>query len=224
MTLRDPIHNTDISPVLKETTTLTYNDNTDPTNPDAISVRYISQVTTPPVDTSEPGLGSIILRAIDDEIDADYWPYDPDYVGTPDSDVISPVIFKSPLILLSDSLSQNFSIMECSSNQCSNEVYTFSGIANIDSDATEVTTNLGIFSNPFRVSFNGTTTPGVGASAVEFLGDIRDICGTTIDSTTHNGYMSVVPEIGIIQMNSLCIKSGESVRLIVTARDTSFSF
>jgi hypothetical protein len=219
--LTDPITPTTKYPVFKETTTLTYDGST---QPDVIVVRYISQVKTTPMVSGDPGIGSIILHAIDDEVDKDYWPY-PDRFTPSTSPVISPMIFKSPLSVGS-SFPATFSIMECTSGQCAQEIYNFTDDTFvIVGDTREVTTNLGIFSDPFEINFTGGIVPASSAPAVTFLGDIRDACGTSAERITHNGKMFVVPEIGIIQMTNTCIDPlGASVSYIITVRDTSFTF
>lgn len=222
--IHDPIDGSPISPDLKETTTITYDDNYTG-DPNAIATRYISQVKTAPMVSGDPGIGSIILHAIDDELDADYWPY-PDGVTPSTSPVISPVIFKSPLFIGS-SFPASFSIMECSLGQCAQPIYNFTD-TNFDvlGDTDEVTTNLGIFSNPFRLHFYGNTVRTADAPAVSLLGDIRDACGTSDDNINHTGDMFVVPEIGMIKMISECKNntSGAYVRYIISATDTSFNF
>lgn len=216
--LTNPIDNLSISPDLKETTTLTYDGSS---QPDAIAVRYISQVNTVPV--AAPDQGSIILHAIDDQLDADYWPY---INGTipPSSPVITPVVFESPLVI-GNSSPQSFSIMECSSNLCDNEIYQFNDdVVDTVGDSTEIGTNLGIFTNPFEISYSGGTIP-VDTPALTFLGDIRDACGTSADRITHSGNMFVMPEIGIIKMTNQCqISGGDTVIYTITIRNTSFTF
>lgn len=216
--ITDPISGLLISPDLKETTTLTYDGSTEP---DAIATRYISQTNTDPAD---PNQGSIILQAIDDPLDADYWPYDPANTGNSGSPVISPVTFNSPMVIGVDSPLE-FSVMECAASSCANEIYQFNDDTfNVVGDTREITTNLGVFSNPFEVSFSGGTFP-VGTIALEFLGDIRDACGTSSDRITHNGNMFVMPEIGIIQMTNQCsnLTSGSIIFYTYTISNTSFT-
>ena len=221
--LTDPITPTETYSVLKETTTLTYDGST---QPDAIVTRYISQVTTAPINPSEPGIGSIILHAIDDPADdKDYWPY-PDGTTPSTSPVIRPIIIKSPLVV-SSTFPASYSIMECNNGLCANEIYNFTDTNfTVVGDTQEVTTDLGIFSNPFELSFLGVTVPAVGAPAVSFLGDIRDACGTSADRITHSDNMFVMPEIGMVKMNNTCtnITSGESVIYNIRARDTNITF
>ena len=216
--LTDPITPTTTYDVLKETTTLTYDGSIEP---DLISARYISQVNDEPAATNQ---GSIILYAIDDEVDADYWLY-PLSSSPPNTPVITPTIFESPLSV--GSSAQSFSVMECdpNANPCANEIYRFNDDISVVDNAREITTNLGIFTNPFELSFSGGTSPGGATLAIEFLGDIRDACGTSADQVIHNGNMFVMPEIGMIQMTNQCQNiSGEIVNYIITIRDTSFSF
>lgn len=220
-TLNNPIDGSIISPDLKETTTLTYDSNNSG-EPDAVSARYISQVNTVPAD---PNQGSIILHAIDDEVDADYWPYDPTNTGNSGGPVISPIIFESPLTI-GDSSSLAYSIMECDASLlCNNEIYTFTDDVSTVGDTREVETPLGIFSNPFQISFSGGTSP-VGQQALSFLGDIRDACGTSADLVTHNGNLFVMPEIGIIRIENIpCYNAPDTtIYYTITARATNISF
>ncbi|MDX2464730.1 MAG: hypothetical protein QNK31_09510 [Porticoccus sp.] len=221
--ITDPISGGEIFPDLKETTTITYDGST---QPDAIVVRYISQINTAPaVGSDDPGIGSIILHAIHDQLGADYWPYI-DGTVPPNSPVITPVIFESPLMVGNIS-PQAFSIMECGTSQCNNEIYQFSdGVVNTVGDSKEIDTGLGVFTNPFEVSYSGGIIP-VGAQALSFLGDIRDACGTSADRITHSGTMFVMPEIGIVQMTNQCTNlepGGDIIFYNIEATNTSFTF
>ena len=216
--LADPITPATTYAVLKETTTLTYNGSTEPA---AVSERYISQIDTGPMD---PDQGSIILYAIDDEVDADYWLY-PNSATPSNEPVITPIIFESPLSV-GNNLSLSFSVMECNtvSNLCENEIYEFSDAMDTVGDTREITTNLGIFTNPFELTFSGGTID-VGLPALEFLGDIRDACGTSADQVTHSGSMFVMPRIGIIQMTNQCQNpTGDDIVFVITARNTNIPY
>ncbi|MDT8383121.1 MAG: hypothetical protein RRB22_01765 [Gammaproteobacteria bacterium] len=219
--LQDPITLANIVstyPVLKETTTLTYEGND---IPDATVVRYISQVNT---DSADPDQGSMLLHAIE-AAGEKFWPYDPTTTSNSSSPVIRPVIFASPLISMPSS-PYAYSIMECNSpGLCDTKIYTLNeNIFAVVGDTREISTNLGIFSNPFQINFSGTTTPN-GEQAIAFLGDIRDACGTSSDQISHNGEMFVIPEIGVIRMEHDCTisPSGNSVHYILTVRNTSFN-
>ena len=218
--LTNPTPPTDAYPVLKETSTLTYDGNTEP---DAEVIRYISQVTTAPVDFNDPGIGSIILHAIDEPVDdTDYWPYlDGDAVPT--SPVIRPVIFESPLYVGRPPFPASYSIMECNTGQCAQEIYNFTDTNfAVVGETQEVTTDLGIFSDPFELSFSGGIIPDTSAPAISFIGDIRDVCGTSTEIINHTGNMFVVPEIGMIKMDNTCSNaSGENVIYTITLSDTS---
>ena len=217
--LTNPTPPTDTYPVLKETTTLTYNGST---QPDATVTRYISQINTDP---TGPDQGSIILHAIDDAVDdKDYWPY-PDGDATSTSPVIRPVIFASPLYV-GRSFPASYSIMECNIGQCSQEIYNFTDTNfAVEGVAQDLTIDFGIFSDPFELSFSGGTLPDLQApDTVSISGDIRDACGTSSEYISHNGNMFVLPEIGVIKMVNTCSNnsSGESVIYTITLSDTSF--
>ncbi len=218
--LIDPIDTTTTYPVLKETTTLTNNGETIPA---ATVVRYISQVNTSPASIDQ---GSIILRAISDGTDF-YWPYDPSKAAIPNSPVTAPVIFDSPVVFGSPAHSPvNFSAMEgCGNGTCGTAIYTFNDDSTVDGSSTEITTNYGRFSNPFKISYSGTNVPQ-GASAVSVLGDIRHACGDSSNNISHSGNMFVMPEVGIIQMTNTCRLndgSGTTVFYTVTLSNTNIS-
>lgn len=222
--LQDPITLANIVstyPVLKETTTLTYNDDGNST-PDATVVRYISQINADPPDLAQ---GSMLLHAIDDGTDQ-YWPYPSNTTTPTNAPVIRPVILESPLVIGVNS-PYDYSILQCSNpSLCETKIYQFTEqTLNVVGASREVSTNLGIFSNPFEITFVGNTLPAPG-STIEFLGDIRDACGTSSDQISHNGTMFVIPEIGVIRMDHTCTNntSGNSVTYILTVRDTSFNY
>ena len=212
-----------ISPGFKETTTITYDDNISG-EPDTTVIRYISQITA----TAALNQGSIILHAIDDGINQ-YWPYDSTEAAALNynAPVINPVILESPLSF-SNTLSSAFSVMECNTGLCNNEIYAVSDNVNTVGDSREISTNLGIFSNPFQLSFSGGTTLR-GTPALNFIGDIRDACGTSADTVTHFGSLFVMPEIGIIKIeNNQCTNTSTIPSTIIyytiTARDTNIIF
>jgi len=214
--LTDPIDGATLYPVLKETTTLTYEPNS--TEPDVTIIRYISQ----------DSVGSITLYAIGDGNDL-YWLYDPANTGDLTSDIIRPVIFDSPMDRTTPPPNSplEFSVMEnCGDTPglCGLELYEFNDSFTIVGDTTQVTTNIGKFSNPFEIKFSGTTIPN-NSPTVSFYGDIRDACGTSTDQISHNGSMFVIPEIGIIRMTNLCQNfttgGGEQVNYIITLSSTN---
>jgi hypothetical protein len=220
--LIDPIDNSIISPVLKETTTLTYDGNT---FPDATVIRYISQVQT------GPDAGSIILHAVSDGSGLPsnptlFWPYNPANVSDLTSPVIAPVVFASPMSVGTPPANSplEFSIMEgCGTGTCSAEIYRFRDSLNVIGDSTEIPTSLGKFVDPFKISFVGTNTPA-NSPAVVLLGDIRHACGDSGDNLTHTGDMLVFPEIGIIQMTNLCqviVGTGSNVEYSITISATN---
>jgi len=212
--LLDPIDNTQYQ-VLKETTTLTYEENS--IEADVIVIRYISQDTD----------GNITLYAIDDGTVPLYWLHDLGDAGNLSAPISTPVIFDSPIAIGSPpntSLNSpvRFTVMEgCISGSCKSEIYTFNDGFDIVGDTTEVTTNLGKFSDPFEINFSGGSTAD-GASTISILGDIRDACGTSTDNILHSGTMFVVPEIGIVQMTNLCQNpTGSQVQYIITINNTN---
>jgi len=214
--LTDPIDSNITYPVLKETTTLTYEDSS--TETDATVIRYISQDSD----------GNITLYAIDDGTGL-YWLYDPATTGISSSPVILPVIFDSPMAVGTPPPNSplEFSVMEnCgkTSGLCGIEIYEFNDRFDIVGDTTQVTTNIGKFSNPFEIDFNGGTIPN-GSPTVTFWGDIRDACGTSTDNISHIGTMFVMPEIGMIRMTSLCQNftagGGDQVNYVITLSSTN---
>lgn len=226
--LIDPFDNP-VPSVLKEITTLTYDGST---QPDVQVVRYISQATTAPVNAGDPGIGSVLLHAIDDSLNAHYWPYAPADVGTdPTAPVYTPVIFDSPLVLntVPPNSPQRFSIMECDAGQClgQDENYEYNNRFDVGTDTTEITTDLGIFSDPIYVDFSGGTQPTAGAPDFPLVGDILDACGDSTEIVTHSGNMYIAPEIGMIQMTNECTNitnSASRVFYTMSVRNTSFPF
>ncbi len=213
--LLDPIDNNTQYQVLKETTTLTYEENS--IEADVIVIRYISQDTD----------GNITLYAIDDGTVPRYWLHDLDDAGNLSANISTPVIFDSPIAIGSPPNTSfdspvRFTVMEgCTSGSCASEVYTFNDGFDIVGDTTEVTTNLGKFSDPFEINFRGGSTAD-GASTVSVLGDIRNACGTSADTILHSGTIFVVPEIGIVQMSNLCQNlTGSQVQYIITINNTN---
>ncbi|MCF6337979.1 MAG: hypothetical protein L3J84_08515 [Gammaproteobacteria bacterium] len=194
--LLDPIDTGTQYTVLKETTTLIYEP--DSTATDVTIIRYISQDSD----------GNITLYAIGDGDDL-YWLYKPEDTTPPFSSPVTPlVIFDSPIAVGSATTPVKFSAMEgCgvpTVGLCGSEIYTFDeNEFTIVGDSTSITTGLGEFSNPFQIRFNGINIPK-NSPAISIVGDIRDACGTSLDSTEHNGIMFVMPEIGIVQMTNQC--------------------
>lgn len=215
--LIDPITPTTTTyPVLKETTTITYDDSD---FPDFTVVRYINQ--KPAGDVDE---GSIILYAIDDGADL-YWLYDPANVGVPGSPVITPVIFDSPMAIgVTPSSPVEYSVMEgCGTGLCGTEISKFTDNFTNVGDTTSITTNLGRFSNPFEISFNGSISLR-GQLALSVLGDIRHLCGTSRDNLSNFGNMYVIPEIGVIHMTNTCQNfdvGGTDLNLTINLRNTN---
>ena len=212
--LQDPIHSDIQYPVLKETSTLTYDVGS--SEEGATVIRYISQ------DTG----GNVTLYAIDDGTGL-YWLYDPARIGNLSSDVILPVVFDSPMAVGTPPPNSplEFLVMEgCGTGLCGEDIYKFNDSFEVVGDSTSVTTNLGKFSNPFEITFSGGTIPH-NSPTIGFWGDIRDACGTSSDTVLHNGTMFIMPEIGIVRMTNLCQNitagGGHQVNYIITLNDTN---
>jgi len=216
--LADPVDSSITYPVLKETTTLTYEAGS--TEANVTIIRYISQ------DSS----GTVTLYAIGGGTDL-YWLHDPTDSGNLSANIVTPVIFDSRMKVgeppPNTSLSSpvNFTVMDgCApGTTCDSEIYTFTDGFTIVGDTTAVTTNLGKFSNPFEIDFSGSSIAD-DAATVSVPGDIRNACGTSTDNITHRGTMFVMPSIGIVRMTNLCQNSGgDRVDYIITISDTSIS-
>ena len=198
-------------PVLKEVTSLTYNG---ASSAPPGSVKYISQE-----NSTDPNPGQVTLYAIEGpggELD---WLSIDDITGLklPTDELF--VIFESPMAVGLNQLPISFFAMEgCdqTSGTCTQPFGYYSDDMNIIGDTTSITTNLGVFINPFRISFNGTTIPSNGFPII----DARNICGSS--TTTHAGTMYVMPEIGIIQMTNTCNDAlNDPVIYTITIRSTN---
>jgi len=102
---------------------------------------------------------------------------------------------------------------------CSDELYRFSDNLSVVDDSTEVTTNLGIFKDPFELNYGGGIVTSSSALAVDVIGDIRDICGSSSDTINHGdtagiGKLYIMPEIGIIQMQNTCTVTGINTKTV----------
>jgi hypothetical protein len=219
--IADPFDSNTTYPVLKETTTLTYEGNTS-SEPDVTVIRYISQDTN----------GVIKLHAIGDGTGTPsdptlYWPY-ADPADPPTTPVIAPVLFDSPITFGDASNSnQAFSIMECDVGLCDTEIYRYRDDSiSVVGDSNAVDTPLGKFGNPFQINYSGGTTTQ-NSQTVEFPGDIRDACGTSSDTILSSGRFYVFPEIGIIKMVNSCQiigSGGDTIIYTATIRETSINY
>jgi hypothetical protein len=226
--LIDPIDGVTPYPVLEETTTLDFDDAS--SEPDSSVIRYISQ----------DSAGNITLHAISDGSGTPSDPtlFWPSLSGNiPTSPVATPIIFGSPLTVGNDPLSTfvspvEFDVMEgCGSGTCPTQLYHFNDSFMVVSDSDEISTNLGTFTNPFRLSFNGGTSTRNSGLALSLLGDIRDACGDINESVTHGtdaggGQLFVMPEIGVIYADYWChviVGSGKTVHYTMTLNNTSIS-
>jgi hypothetical protein len=196
-------------PVLEQVITLTF----DGGAPEDGTVRYISQ----------DAAGEITLHAIEDPTPTSglspyYW------LST--SSVINALnltesfsIFTSPMGVGINPAPISFNVMgDCNiSSVCATRYGSYSDDMNIVGDTIPVTTTLGVFSNPFQISFNGTTIPEGGFPIL----DVRNICGAA--TTTHAGTMYVMPEIGVIQMTNTCNDvAGDRIVYDIKIRSASF--
>lgn len=205
-----PGADTTLIPVVKEVATLTYDGAS--SNPKG-AVRYISQT-----DIANPG--QITLHAINDVAGFTSWLSTIDLSGS-NIPTESFTIFESPLSVGLDQLPIGFYIMEgCdqASGTCVQPLGQYSDNMNTVGNTASITTNLGIVTNPFQISFNGTTIPGSGFPIL----DVRNICGAA--TTTHAGTMFVIPEVGMIQMTNTCndpTSPGGSVIYNISIRSTN---
>ncbi len=204
--LRRPGTTTDIT-VLEEVIKLSFDSGADETG----TVRYISQDAT----------GKVTLHAIQAPgINQYYWLSTND-ISTLTTPTESFTIVNSPMSVGLNPPTVSFYAMEdCdpTSGVCPRPLGLYSDNMNIVGDTTSITTGLGIFTNPFQISFNGTTIPTNGSPIV----DVRNICGTISTTTTHTGTMYVIPEIGIIQMTNTCNDTGgDKITHTITITDTN---
>jgi hypothetical protein len=178
--------------VLKETTTLTIDDNSG--NPNEI-IRYIEQDSN----------GSMYVRA--------YGTLDPlDHSWLSDQPNVGPgilkrfEIFRSPLAIASSISLTNFYIFEdCDGANCPTKIAYYYGrsFEVVDSNQT-VSTNAGTFANAYKISYEATVIPEPTAPLL----DILDVCGGIGSITSHSAMLYVVPEIGIIEIVNICTDSG----------------
>jgi hypothetical protein len=228
--LTDPILGTPISssgapdnPILEETSTLEF---TSGNEAGATLIRYISQDSD----------GNITLHALSDGSNL-YWPSQ-DSGSNPSAPISSPVIFGSPLAIGVPPLPVSpveFYIKECELNSCPNALYKFKDRFTVDGDTTEITTNLGIFQDPFILTnYDGLVSSSNSGRSITLTGDIRDACadGDISKNIVHGydagkGEMYVMPEIGMIKMDSVCQFTDNSgirtVRYLVTFKSTDIS-
>ena len=196
-------------PVIQEVTTL----NLGGAASNEGTVRYISQDAN----------GEITLHALEAPgTDVHYWLSD---LGVGDlSTTASSVFFYSPIVP-GIKPQTNFVVMDdCEGNaNCASEVGRYIDDQNVVGDSVSVTSNLGIFVNPFQINFSGSSTPSPAPLPITF--DIRNVCDTNI--TQHgdagNGRMYVMPEIGMIRMENTCrsVISNDVVIYTITISNTN---
>ncbi len=217
--LRDPNDNGQTPiPVLQELVTLTFDG-----DGESGTVRYIAQDS----DSSSPSYGTVRLHAFEAPgISKQYWL---NTNGNTTNTSVEPfTVFPSPLGVTGLQPPVSFFVMEGCENilgNCEAEIGQFSDRLDIVGDTKQVTTNLGIFTNPFEIEFSGTTLPGGGLTTLPVLFDIRGACGDNQPGiTTFNGTMFVAPEIGVIQMFVNCIGGdGSQVIYNITFNTTNIS-
>lgn len=205
--LIQPVTNNSI-PVIQEIMTLNLNGASE-----TGTVRYISQDTN----------GKVTLHAIEATgIEEHYW------LNTQGNNNLTTTefftIFNSPITfgdqdfdsynpktdITTTNSSVSFYILEGCEGQasCNSSIGQFSDDHDVVGDSTEITTNLGVFVNPFRIDFYGSATPTPAPFPVVF--DIRDVCGTgpTQHGFASNGIMYIMPEVGMIYMSNTCYDAG----------------
>jgi hypothetical protein len=200
--IKDPFSNT-YFPVLKETTTVYFNDSA---SPESQVVRYIEQSTDVLAGTN----GTIYLRAIDDPTTSppnatdDWWLSNQGTVPSVTLDRF--VIFRSP-ITLADTLEINFNVLDdCSGSTCPQSLGTFSNGLTVGNNLVSVGgTRYGTFSNVYRISYAGSLNPTDQPLVSPF--DFLDICRTGDLQgipVNHSGTLDIVPEIGVIRIVNTC--------------------
>lgn len=200
-------------PVIQEINTLNINGAANAGN-----IRYISQDNT-------TDIGQVTLHAIE-AIDAEdhYW------LNTNGDASLSTIedfiTFKSPMVI-SGTTNNDFYILDgcpIDGTECLSSVGHFTDSLEVVGDSNEITTNLGVFINPFQINFSGNYAPTPPTFPIV---DIRQVCteGTTV-TTSYNGTMFVMPEIGMIQMSNTCYDqggSGDTVYYTITLRSTNIN-
>lgn len=209
----------ELIPVVKEVTKLFYDGGS--SLPPG-TVRFISQE-----GAADTNPGQMTIHAINDSTGETGWLHTDDITGFTDVPTESFIIFESPLSVGLDQLPVSFHVMEncditsgvCStpSGQTSAVVGQYSDDMATVGNTTPITTSLGIVTNPFQISFSGTTIPSNGFPII----DVRNVCGTT--TTTHAGTMYVLPELGVIRMTNTCddIAGGGRVFYDIRIRSTN---
>ena len=227
-----PGTSTTITSVIKETSTLTINGSVA-----SGLVRYISQ----------DAAGQVTLHAVEDFSGNMDWLSATDIIagGTPSgANTASFTVFYSDVAAVPPGIqfgampNINFHVIEgCgpgdgTDGTCDNDVAQFSDFLNVVGDSTAITTNLGIFENPFQINFNGNITSTAPGPSYAAITDIRDICATNTSPSTQHGYggygtMYVMPQVGMVQMKNACFETSGSTSTtyyIITISDTNISF
>jgi len=198
-------------PVIQEVTTLSLNGATDPG-----TVRYVSQDAN----------GQVTLHAIEAPgLNTHYWlntlgdatPTTTESFTT----FVSPIAFGAiPQI--------KFYVLEgCEVGaSCGSPIGQYVDDQEVVGDSTPVSTNLGEFINPFRISFSGSSNPS--PAPLDVTIDIRNVCGsdTTLHGYNSNGTMYVMPSIGMIRMENTCYEpvTQDTVYYTITIRNTNIAF
>jgi hypothetical protein len=205
--LINPLQPTTQYQVLKEVTTITYNNNGGSEG----VVHYIQQ------DSS----GSVKLVAIDDSGGERFWF---NTTGNTDLNTVSPMtVFDSPLDFTGPSPSSpiDFYIIEgCGTPPCERQIAQFEDNIDILGDTTSIETNIGIFANPLEMTFSGSMTP-VGDVAAPQV-DIRYACSSGFNFVTHDTKAYVFPSLGMVKMTNTCTETtGDTVYYVFTLSDTN---
>jgi len=212
--IQDPFDSNQRYSVLKETTNIYYSGSTDP---DESAVRYLEQ------DSSGLTNGTIFLRAIDDPASTtNYWLSSENNV--PPGNLEKVEIFRSPIIL-GNPLTIDFNVMSgCSGTSCAQSVGNlYNSLEAVDYPEVVSGTGKGTFTNVYKATYAGSLTP-VDQTPLPFF-DFLDICHVTGSATTsHNGTLYIVPEVGVIKMINTC-QSGinPSETYIATLRNTTIA-
>ncbi len=212
-------------PVMKKV--ITMKDGSGSEYPEA-TVHYVYQDKDP----NSPSYGTEYLVAMDDPRNAaDYWLNSVGGSNAAPLDGVnrvnggeSAIVTQESPLYLHQSYDVNYYLMnQCSlaSGRCNGDVGASTNTITVKSDSTPVNTNLGInYANPFFISFSGDVFPTGGNTSIPLLLNILDTCSAGI--STRSGNMYVVPDIGVIQLESRCSASDGSTNISSMFIDSYF--
>lgn len=202
--------------VLKETTTLTINDE----DPNEL-IRYIEQ----DKNDDNNSKGSMYLRAFDTAVANKYY-WLSTALNVPPGTLERFEIFRSPMPSdlskpLPDQIGMNnFYIFEdCTGTSCPTRIaFASSRTFKVTAREQTVETPAATFTNAYKVQYNAT----INREATTPLLDILAVCGES-GITSHAAILYIVPEIGIIKIENTCTYSlGTSpVFYIITLDNTN---